>query len=371
MINFKYIRYCVCVIQILSCASGQDFGNIAGKWKIKYGLENEITEVQLKTSTSVKVPVQIYDIEKSAQQTADIYFRFLLENKKIASTEKHVNLSDIMGSTWEGEIEVNGLYFGYTHLYATLNDPQMENMEKSPQTLAVIVLRDKQVDDNIFTYTALAIMILMFVNLGTVLDLKRVRLVFTRPVGPILGFLSRYLIMPALALGLGALMFKEQKNLQLALLFSAIAPSGGIANICNIFLKGNINLSLAATTVNSVLALGMLPLWVYLMGPLLYKDGSLSIPFAKLGIGCAALLLALFVGMLLRVTIPKTTKFIFRFLKPVSIILSLSLIAVTVGINAFVFKEITLMVSCNVTKNQLNDVYIDSSNTFWSFNRLF
>lgn len=345
MFKSRYIKYSAYIVQILSLANGQEFGNIAGNWKIKYGIEDDLPEVKLMTSYNAKVPVLIYDIEKNVQQTDDLYFHFLIEDEKVASTEKHVNLSDIKGSSWQGEVEVNGLYFGYTHMYVTLKDPRTEIIEKSPQILKVTVLRGKRVDDDIFSYIAMAIMLLMFINLGTVLDLKRVRSVFTRPVGPLLGFLSRYLVMPALALGLGTLILKNDTNLQLALLFTAIAPSGGIANICNIFLKGNINLSLATTTLNSILALGMLPLWVFLVGPLLYKDESLYVPFAKLGIGCAGLLLSLIVGLLLRITIPKTTKFIFRFLKPLSVILSLLLVAVTVGINAFIFKEITLMVS--------------------------
>ncbi|XP_037819096.1 LOW QUALITY PROTEIN: sodium/bile acid cotransporter-like [Lucilia sericata] len=210
--------------------------------------------------------------------------------------------------------------------------------------LEVRVLRNKRIDDKIFTYTAAAIMLLMFINLGTVLDLKRVGSIFLRPIGPLLGFCSRYIVMPGLAIGLGVLMFKTNTNLQLALLFTAIAPSGGIANICNVFLKGNINLSLATTTLNSVLALGMLPLWIFLMGPVLYHDSKLNLPFVNLAVGCVGLLLALLVGVILRTFIPKTTRFIFRFLKPVSVLLSLCLVAVTVGINAFAFKEITLMI---------------------------
>ncbi|XP_065364370.1 P3 protein [Calliphora vicina] len=323
---------------------GQEFGNIAGQWKIKYGIPDEMPALHVGTNVAVTLPLEIYNIDRNTQQSNDIYFEFAIENTKLATVEKRLNLADIDGTSWEGVVEVKGHYFGYTQLYVTLHDPLTDRMEKSEQVLEVRVVRNKRVNDTIFTYTAAAIMLLMFVNLGTVLDLKRVGSILKRPVGPLLGFCSRYIVMPGLAIGLGALMFKTNKNLQLALLFTAVAPSGGIANICNVFLKGNIHLSLATTTLNSVLALGMLPLWIFLMGPVLYQDATLNLPFVDLAVGCVGLLVALIVGVILRTFIPKTTRFIFHFLKPISVVLSLCLVAVTVGINAFAFKEVTLMI---------------------------
>ncbi|XP_023296385.2 sodium/bile acid cotransporter [Lucilia cuprina] len=345
MIRLKEIIYWLLALQITWMVSGQEFGTIVGKWKIKYGIQDEMPALHVTTNNVENLPLKIYDIEPNTQQSNNIYYEFIIENTKLATVEeKRLNLSDIEGSFWEGVLHVKGLHIGYTQLYITLNDPQTDRIEKGGEILEIKVLRNKRIDDKIFTYTAAAIMLLMFINLGTVLDLKRVSPIFLRPVGPLLGFCSRYIVMPALAIGLGVLMFKTNKNLQLALLFTAIAPSGGIANICNVFLKGNINLSLAITTLNSVLALGMLPLWIFLMGPVLYQDSKLNLPFVDLAVGCVGLLLALIVGVILRTFIPKTTQFIFRFLKPVSVLLSLCLVAVTVGINAFAFKEITLMI---------------------------
>lgn len=348
MINLqiKTIIYGLLCLQIMAKVKSQDFGNIAGNWKVRYGIEDEVPELQVGTKELVNLPLEIYDIERNPEANYDIYFEFVIEHKNLANVQESLlNLSDIEGSSWQGVVKVQGHYLGYTNMYITLNDPQNERMEKSVETLAVKVVRNKRVDDKTFIYIAAAIMLLMFINLGTVLDLKRVGSIFKRPIGPLLGFCSRYIVMPGLAIGLGVCVFADNKNLQLALLFTAIAPSGGIANICNVFLKGNINLSLAITTLNSVLALGMLPLWIYLMGPVLHENTSFALPFLDLGVGCAGLLLALILGVILRTFIPKTTRFIFRLLKPVCVLLSLCLVGVTVGINAFAFKEITAMVS--------------------------
>ncbi|XP_061401067.1 hepatic sodium/bile acid cotransporter [Musca vetustissima] len=301
--------------------------------------------LDLWTSNSNSLTLVIYDVERGTENQ-DAFFEVHIEHEKLAKVEeKQINLKDFPDSNkWQGEITVDGLHFGYTKLYVKLVDPVTSRTERSIQTLEVIVRRTKRVADNTLTYTAAAIALLMFINLGTVLDLKRVASIFSRPIGPLVGFCCRYIIMPGLALGLGALMFKDDKRLQLAAFFTAITPSGGIANICNIFLRGNVNLSLATTTVNSILALGMLPLWVYLIGPLLYPDQKFNLPFIDLAVGCVGLCVALIVGVMLRRCIPKTTRFIFRFLKPFSVVLSLCLVILTVVLNYYIFGEITLLI---------------------------
>ncbi|XP_075156485.1 sodium/bile acid cotransporter 5 [Haematobia irritans] len=325
-------------------AVAEDYGSILGAWRVQYGNDESFNELHLWTSSKEIVPLVIYNVTETDNQ--NLYFEIESGNPKLVSVKKKlINITEFeSSSSWQGEFVIEGLHFGYTDLYVTLNDPLNRRIEYSRDILKIILKREKGISDNTLTYIAAAIALLMFVNLGTVLDLKRVATIFTRPIGPLLGICCRYVIMPGLALGLGALMFKDNQSLQLALFFTALTPSGGIANICNIFLKGNINLSLATTTVNSLLALGMLPLWIYLLGPVLYENQEFDLPFVKLAVGCVGLCIALIVGVILRLCIPKTTRFIFRFLKPLSIILSLCLIALTVGFNYFIFQEITFMI---------------------------
>ncbi|XP_073827989.1 ileal sodium/bile acid cotransporter [Musca autumnalis] len=343
------IQWLFAVLIVHQCCwlvESQDYGNIAGQWKVQYGQNENLESLDLWTSAKEVVYITIYDVERP-EDNEDLYFELHVENEKLAKVEegRRVNLNDFQtADKWQGEVAIDGLHFGYTELYMKLVDPRSSRTERSAQSLELIVRRTKRIADNTLTFTSAAIALLMFINLGTVLDLKRLIGIFRRPIGPLLGFCCRYIIMPGLALGLAALMFKDNKRLQLAAFFTAITPSGGIANICNIFLRGNVNLSLATTTVNSILALGMLPLWVYLIGPVLYPEQTLDLPFIDLAVGCVGLCLALLVGVMLRTCIPKTTRFIFRFLKPFSVVLSLCLVALTVGLNYYIFGEITLLI---------------------------
>lgn len=260
---------------------------------------------------------------------------------------------DASGS-WAGSVEVQALRFGYSVLQVELTFAGEPEKEFYPSPLPLAVLRSRVVDERVTTYVSAALALLMFLNLGTVLDLHRLAGIVCRPVGPVVGVVSRYVLMPALGFGLGRALWPGEWPLQLALFYSALAPSGGLANICAVFLKGNVNLSVATTTINSLLALAFLPLWILVLGRLLYEDDELEVPFGQLSGGAAALVACLAIGVTLRLCVPKTTRLIFRFLKPLSVVLSLCLVGLTVGLNWFAFLEFTWQVSFQkILKNSL------------------
>lgn len=194
-------------------------------------------------------------------------------------------------------------------------------------------------NERIYTYLSMILVLLMFFNLGTVLDWIRIKNILFKPIGPVIGFCARYAVMPCIALGLGRIFSSDQVHLRLGLLFTAVAPSGGLANIANIFVKGNINLSITTTIFNSLLSLGMLPLWILEITPNVItsnEEAMYDIPYVKLIVGSIALILALGLGMALKSCIPKITKIMYMLLKPLSVILSLCLIGVAVGLHPII-----------------------------------
>lgn len=73
----------------------------------------------------------------------------------------------------------------------------------------------------------------------------------------------------------------EDKLFRLGLFVLGCCPGGTGSNFWCILLSGDINLSITMTFVSTVAALGMMPMWLYLMGPLL-TDGDLVIPYGQL-----------------------------------------------------------------------------------------
>ncbi|KAH8289511.1 hypothetical protein KR054_006546 [Drosophila jambulina] len=314
-----------------------DYGDLAGNWLVNFG---GLTELRLSEGETQQLTLQITNVDTTADYSFLVYSQDEAKASSLVIVPKQE--FDATGS-WRGPVEVRGIRFGYSVLLVDLQLAEGQK-ESYPSPLPLAILRSRVVDERVTTYVSAALALLMFLNLGTVLDLNRLAGIVCRPVGPVVGVLSRFAIMPALGFGLGRALWPGAWPLQLALFYSALAPSGGLANICTVFLKGNVNLSVATTTINSLLALAFLPLWILVLGRLLYEDDELAVPFGQLSGGAAALVACLAVGMMLRMCVPKTTRLIFRFLKPLSVLLSLCLVGLTVGLNWFVFLEFTWQV---------------------------
>jgi len=334
------------VLQILTLFLGLlgqgvrcEYGDLAGDWLVDYGQQ----ELKLLEGESQQVELHIYNVIPK-DPSLDYYFEVYSRDDQRALSLVTIPKEDfdLLGS-WRGLIDVTGVRFGYSSLEVELKSGGVTETYANP--LRIAVLRSRVVDERVTTYVSAALALLMFLNLGTVLDMHRLAGIICRPVGPIVGVVSRFVLMPALGFGLGRGLWPGSWPIQLALFYTALAPSGGLANVCAVFLKGNINLSVATTTINCLLALAFLPLWILVLGRLLYEDDELAVPFGQLSGGAAALVICLAIGILLRLCVPRTTRFIFRFLKPLSVVLSLCLVGLTVGLNWFVFLEFTWQVS--------------------------
>ncbi|XP_014087050.2 hepatic sodium/bile acid cotransporter [Bactrocera oleae] len=318
------------------------YGEIAGAWDITYqGGGNE----QLLTISKDIQYVNLVILNVDLTSGEDFHFEVHAGDPKLALIEKRIERSELAGApaSWQGQVPVQTRHFGFTTIYVTLNSSDGV-VERSPSDLTLIIARKDRLDEKIFTYTASALLLLMFLNLGGVLDLERLKAIMLRPIAVTIGFCTSYILMPLLAIAIGYCFLSKHQELHLALFFTALSPSGGLANICAIFLKGNVNLSIATTTINSLMSLAIFPLWILILMRTIFTNTELDVPFLDLAGSATALVCAIALGMLSRVFLPKTTSLIFRFLKPFCACLSLCLIAMTVGINAFAFKELTGMI---------------------------
>ena len=107
-------------------------------------------------------------------------------------------------------------------------------------------------------------------------------------MGPIVGFVSQFLFMPLFSFLVGWIitddyLFRSDQKainaslaninlnllLRLGLFVLGTCPGGTGSNFWTLLLNGDINLSITMTFVSTVAALGMMPLWIFLMAPLL------------------------------------------------------------------------------------------------------
>lgn len=65
--------------------------------------------------------------------------------------------------------------------------------------------------------------------------------------------------------------------MRLGMFFTGVSPAGGASNIWTAILDGNIDLSILMTTISTLAAFGMMPLWLFTLGQTIFKDARLEV----------------------------------------------------------------------------------------------
>lgn len=101
-------------------------------------------------------------------------------------------------------------------------------------------------------FTSLALGIIMFA-MGVTLTIPDFALVAKRPLPVLLGVISQYVIMPAIALGL-IVAFQLPTELAIGVILVGCAPGGTSSNVITYLSKGDVALSVTMTSVSTLLA---------------------------------------------------------------------------------------------------------------------
>ena len=156
---------------------------------------------------------------------------------------------------------------------------------------------------------AFMILVIMF-GMGASLTLQDFRLVLERPRGVLIGFLSQFGLMPALAYGLARLLHLPPE-LAVALVLIGCLPGGTTSNMFAYFARGSVAMSITMTAASTVMALFMMPILlnVYASGfareveasaAAMGEGGTFIIPHLNIILSLLLVLVPVAAGMLLR-----------------------------------------------------------------------
>ena len=97
--------------------------------------------------------------------------------------------------------------------------------------MPISVVRKKTIQSKIFSYSVAIIISLAYINMGCALDLNVVKDVIKRPIGPAIGFLCQFVLMPLISFGLGFIFPASESAMRLGLFVTGVSPGGGASNI--------------------------------------------------------------------------------------------------------------------------------------------
>lgn len=118
-----------------------------------------------------------------------------------------------------------------------------------------------------------------------------------------------------------------------------------------LLLGGNINLSIALTTISTLSAFFMMPFWIFTLGSSIFERAELGVPYARISEFAAGLLIPLAIGLLIQRFMPKTAKFLVRVLKPVSLVLILFIVIFAIITNLYIFQLFSWQVIKTLLEN--------------------
>ena len=83
--------------------------------------------------------------------------------------------------------------------------------------MKVSVVRKKTIQSKLFSYSVAILVSLAYINMGCAMDLEVVKQTLKKPVGPLIGFICQYFIMPLLSYALGYIFGAKEASMRLGL----------------------------------------------------------------------------------------------------------------------------------------------------------
>ncbi|GMR31524.1 hypothetical protein PMAYCL1PPCAC_01719 [Pristionchus mayeri] len=221
--------------------------------------------------------------------------------------------------------------------------------ESTKEVIDVWVKRggDSERLTRIFVGTLMILIPMANILMGCELDLGIVLDTIKRPMGPLIGMTTQFLVMPTLAYFIARSVFVpyQEYSLALGLFVTGCAPGGGASNFWTILLDGNVNLSVTMTFLSTLASLFFMPLWLSLLGKEFlvgFSSGSvIKVPYAKIGSSLASLVGPLLIGVAIARWKPALAARARKIMRPFIIFVLIFVVAFGALSNLYMFRMIT------------------------------
>ncbi|XP_063868660.1 ileal sodium/bile acid cotransporter-like [Scylla paramamosain] len=188
--------------------------------------------------------------------------------------------------------------------------------------IEITVDRSVHVFETVFIALGSCFLLINNINMGAQLDLRVIRDVLRRPLGPICGFISQFAFMPLSTFAMGYFFFTDPLY-RLGIFTLGCSPGGMMSNFWTLMFGGDINLSITMTAVSTVAAMGMMPFWMFTLGQKLTQGASMQVPYGNLVISLISLTVPIGMGVGLRAWRPKWADKGAKIIKPFTLVVIL------------------------------------------------
>lgn len=137
---------------------------------------------------------------------------------------------------------------------------------------------------------------------------------------------------------MGRLIFPDNPEMQLGLFFTGISPGGGASNIWTAIFEGNLTLSLIMSAIGNICACFMMPLWLFILGRLIFQSAQLEAPYTQLCSYIIGLIVPLSIGYLIKRYLKKTSEVLIKMSKYIMAFVLVFIICFAIITNLYLFE---------------------------------
>ncbi|GFR98118.1 ileal sodium/bile acid cotransporter [Elysia marginata] len=240
--------------------------------------------------------------------------------------------------TGELKVRLEGLLPGRVTLQIQYSEdgPKGDRNEKM-FVYPLQVQRIETLADILFTASLVLITAATTVGIGCEVDLDVVMKQLKAPTSLAIGICSQYVFMPLIAFTVVE-MSDLLPGIKLGLFALGCSPGGTASNAYSYLLGGDASLSITMTVVSTVLALAMMPLWLFTIGADIIQNENIRIPFHVIIGTLVAIIGPCAVGLYIRRKNPRLAAFLISSIKYLTLFFLTYCFTVGVYINLFAFQ---------------------------------
>ncbi|CAI4224196.1 unnamed protein product [Auanema sp. JU1783] len=207
-------------------------------------------------------------------------------------------------------ITIKGTFLGVTQLQVKMNAESLQ-----PYDLRILRSNSGHKLQLAFTIFISIFVVVISLMMGTQLESERITNIVKAPIGPVIGFLCQFGLMPTIGYLLAEYCLPHDNiSIKLALFAVSTCPGGGKSSFWTIIFGGNLDLSISMTFTQTIAALIMMPIWMSTLGHQ-FTDKNITIPFARIVQGLIGIMIPTIAGMIFRYYKPHLTEIIHKWIK--------------------------------------------------------
>ncbi|KAG7466362.1 hypothetical protein MATL_G00164020 [Megalops atlanticus] len=230
--------------------------------------------------------------------------------------------------------------------YVNHGDPYNATTHNATHTFS---LAFDPVMDKAISGISVVILFITMVSLGCTMELGKIKAHIMRPKGVAIALVAQFGIMPLSAFALAKILQMGPIE-AVTVLICGCCPGGNLSNIFALALQGDMNLSIVMTTCSTVMALGMMPLLLYL-----YCQGfpniENAVPYAGISIALVLTLVPCAIGIAINHWAPRYASIVTKVGLSLLLIASVAIgimSGITVGGTVWVLLSPKMMVTASM-----------------------